>query len=260
MKVTVLSENTSKNGFETEHGLSLYIETQKHRILFDFGASDLFIRNAEKLGIDLGLVDIAFLSHGHYDHGGGLLAFLERNGIANVYMHEAVFEPHYNGNNAYIGLDPTLDGHPRYIKVRGDIVIDDELSFVGLDRLKRAVDSHGQKVKCGQYMEKERYVHEMYLKIHEGYKDYLISGCTHKGIINLVYAFRFQAFVGGLHTMKYDEIWDEEILIDIAQAVRNSYADYYTCHCTGKEQFLFIQKEAGEKMKEISCGETVYIE
>ena len=47
MKVTVLSENTSKSGLPTEHGLSLYIETEKHRILFDFGASDLFIRNAE---------------------------------------------------------------------------------------------------------------------------------------------------------------------------------------------------------------------
>ena len=53
MKVTVLSDNTSKSGLATEHGLSLYIETNKHRILFDFGASDLFVKNAERLGIDL---------------------------------------------------------------------------------------------------------------------------------------------------------------------------------------------------------------
>ncbi len=260
MKVTVLSENTSKSGLPTEHGLSLYIETEKHRILFDFGASDLFIRNAENLGIDLGLVDIAFLSHGHYDHGGGLLAFLERNGIANIYMHEAVFEEHYNGSNAYIGLDQTIDGHPRYIKVKEDVRIDDELSFVCLDRLKTSINANGQKVKRGPYMEKENYEHEMYLLIHEGYKEHLISGCTHKGIINLVYAFRFNTFIGGLHTMKYDEIWDEEILLDTAKAVRNSCADFYTCHCTGRDQFLFIQKEAGDKVKEISCGDTIYID
>ena len=259
MKVTVLSDNTSKSGLATEHGLSLYIETNKHRILFDFGASDLFVKNAERLGIDLGLVDIAFLSHGHYDHGGGILAFLERNGIANVYMHEAVFEPHYNGRNEYIGLDPTLDGHPRYIKVRGDITIDDELSFVCMDRLNKPVDTNGQKVKRGQYMEKERYEHEMYLLIREGYKIHLISGCAHKGIINLVYSFRFNTFFGGLHLMKYDPLWDEEILEDTANAIRNSCAEYYTCHCTGREQYLFLEDEVRGKMHAISCGETIVI-
>ena len=260
MKVTVLSDNMSKNGLLTEHGLSLYIETQKHRILFDFGASDLFIQNAEKLGLDLGLVDIAFLSHGHYDHGGGLMAFLERNGIANIYMHEAVFEPHYNGRNEYIGLDPTLDGHPRYVKVQGDVKIDDELSFVCMTRLKSPVHTNGQKVKLGPYMQNERYEHEMYLLIHEGYKDHLISGCAHKGIINLVHAFRFQTFIGGLHLMKLDPLWDEEILDDTVKAVKDSYAEYYTCHCTGKEQFLYLKDEIGEKMHEISCGETIEIQ
>ena len=257
MKVTVLSENTSTAGLPTEHGLSLYIETERHKILFDFGSSDLFYKNAERLGIDLGLVDIAFLSHGHYDHGGGLEKFLEINKIAYVYMNELAFEPHYNGRNAYIGLDPTLDGHPRYIKVRGDAVIDDELSFVSIKDLKKPVDTHGQKVKRGKLMQKETYEHEMYLMIREGYKTYLVSGCAHKGIINLVYALRFSAFIGGLHTMGYDEVCDEEILLDTANALKNSGAEFYTCHCTGKEQFLFLKKQVGDRVKSISCGETI---
>ena len=87
-----------------------------------------------------------------------------------------------------------------------------------------------------------------------------ISGCAHKGIINLVHAFRFQTFIGGLHLMKLDPLWDEEILDDTVKAVKDSYAEYYTCHCTGKEQFLYLKDEIGEKMHAISCGETIEIQ
>ena len=72
MKLTVLMENTTvREDLTAEHGLSLYIEANGKRILFDTGASATFADNAEKLGIDLSQVDLCILSHGHYDHGGG---------------------------------------------------------------------------------------------------------------------------------------------------------------------------------------------
>lgn len=260
MKVIVLSENTSKNGCLSEHGLSLYIETTKHRILFDFGASDNFVRNAAKLGVNLGLVDIAFLSHGHYDHGTGLLAFLDINKIANVYMHELAFEPHFNGQNAYIGLDPTVDGHPRIIKVRDDIRIDDELSFVTMKGRKRPIETNGLKVKRGKYIENEKFEHEMYLMIHEGYDNTLFSGCSHQGLINLIYGFQFDHFVGGFHFMKYEVVWDEDRLLEAAEAIRNSCAEFYTGHCTGAEQYQFLKDEVGAKLHDFSSGDVFYIE
>ena len=80
LKITALIENTTENpDIETEHGLSLYIETQKHRILFDMGQTDMFARNAERLGADISAVDIAVLSHGHYDHGNGFGRFFREN-------------------------------------------------------------------------------------------------------------------------------------------------------------------------------------
>ena len=80
MKVTTLMENTAcAERYAAEHGLSLFIETKKINILFDSGSSEAFADNAEKLGVDLGTADIAILSHGHYDHSGGLLRFLQRN-------------------------------------------------------------------------------------------------------------------------------------------------------------------------------------
>ena len=256
MKVTVLSENTSHSGFQTEHGLCLFIETQKHKILFDFGASPLFVKNAEKLGVDLGTVDVAFLSHGHYDHGGGMEAFLEINKIANIYMQEQVFEPHYNARNEYIGLDVTLDGHPRFIKVREDTVIDGELSFVTMKKGKKPVETHGLKVKRGKSMEKEDFVHEMYLQIHEGYKNFLISGCSHKGLINLIYTFRFDAFVGGFHFMKVSP-QNSDYLDAAAEDLLSYPAMYYTCHCTGLAQYGYLKKQMGDRLAYIAAGQSI---
>ena len=80
MKWTILSDNRSSDSrLSTEHGLSILLETERHKILLDTGASDVFIKNAEQLGIDLSDVDYVFISHGHSDHAGGLRYFLEYN-------------------------------------------------------------------------------------------------------------------------------------------------------------------------------------
>ena len=85
MRWTVLSDNRTNNpAFETEHGLSILLETEEHNILLDTGASDVFIRNAERLGIDLSTVDYVFISHGHSDHAGGLKHFMAINKKAKV--------------------------------------------------------------------------------------------------------------------------------------------------------------------------------
>lgn len=85
MKWTVLSDNRSSDSrLSTEHGLSILLETERHKILLDTGASDLFIRNAKQLGINLNDVDYVFISHGHSDHEGGLRYFLEHNRQAKV--------------------------------------------------------------------------------------------------------------------------------------------------------------------------------
>ncbi len=77
MKWTVLSDNRSNDScLFTEHGLSILLETERHKILLDTGASDVFIKNAEQLGLDLSTVDYVFISHGHSDHAGGLRSLL----------------------------------------------------------------------------------------------------------------------------------------------------------------------------------------
>ena len=76
MRIVCLIENSPGDpGCRFEHGLSVYLETERHRILADTGASDAFLHNAALTGVDLGTVDLLFLSHGHYDHAGGIPAF-----------------------------------------------------------------------------------------------------------------------------------------------------------------------------------------
>jgi len=86
MKWTVLVDNRTNDGtLQTEHGLAILLETEKHRVLLDTGASDMLIGNAECLGLDLGTVDYVFVSHGHSDHAGGLLfTGCAHSGLENI--------------------------------------------------------------------------------------------------------------------------------------------------------------------------------
>ena len=138
MKITSLVENTSKcENIESEHGLSLYIEANGWKILFDMGQTDLFSKNAKKLDIDLAEVDIAILSHGHYDHGGGLAKFMEINRKAPIYMHEKAFGAHYNGTEKYIGLDTSLINNPRIIYMHDPRKIDEGLTLYSCNEKDR---------------------------------------------------------------------------------------------------------------------------
>lgn len=86
-KVTILVDNQAGKGLIAEHGLSLWIETEDERILFDTGQGGVFANNAQMLGIDLGQTDMLVLSHGHYDHTGGIPQILQQARNINVYRH-----------------------------------------------------------------------------------------------------------------------------------------------------------------------------
>ena len=133
MKITVLTENTCPSGkYGSEHGLSLYIETQNKKILFDMGQTDIFAQNAKQLSVDLSLVDIAILSHGHYDHGGGLKAFCQLNDTAKICLRKGSFGDYValeeDGSLRYIGLDPTLQAYAdRLVFTEERAQLDEEL-------------------------------------------------------------------------------------------------------------------------------------
>lgn len=252
MKVTVLAENTTcAENVIVQHGLSLYLETGDLRILFDMGQSDAFIQNAQILGVDLSKVDIAVLSHGHYDHGGGLEAFLQINQKAPVYIHETAFGAYYNGTEKYIGLNLSLLGNPRLISTKGSLQLTPNLYLRDCNDLGWQFDSWGLTKREGEVFSPDDFGHEQYLEIREGQKRILVSGCSHKGILNIADHFQPDVLIGGFHLNKQE---DQLELQKIAEQLLAGNTCYFTGHCTGQNQFATMKAVMKKRLESLSTG------
>ena len=258
MIITALLENTSNRAdMQTEHGLSLYIETGTHKILFDMGQTDMFAENAAVLGVDLSRVDLAILSHGHYDHGGGLRKFLEINDCAPVYVSPLAFLPHYNGAEKYIGLDPALANHPRIVLTADTHRIDGSLCLYSCNGRERTrpLSHFGLTEKKNGALIPDDFRHEQYLLIEEDGKRILISGCSHKGIFDISEWFSPDILVGGFH---FSKIPPGAELEKMAKALAQYPTEFYTCHCTGAAQLEFMCRYM-PNLHGLSCGQRLIL-
>lgn len=258
MLITSLLENTTKRkDIGVEHGLSLYIEIGKHKILFDMGQTDLFHKNSLVLEKSIEDVEFAVLSHGHYDHGGGLDTFLKVNKSAPVYINKDAFLPHYNKDKKYIGLDRSLCDNKRLIYTDDEYKIDCGISLFTCNKMAKRYPEilSGLSEKAGDIFVPDDFRHEQYLLIEEEGKKVLISGCSHKGILDIASWFSADVIVGGFH---FSKLALDEKLISMAQTLARHKTKFYTCHCTGVDQFEFMKKDM-PSLKYLSCGETIII-
>ena len=258
MLIRVLMENSAMDErFIAEHGLSLYIEVNGKKILFDAGQTDAFALNAEKLGVDLAAVDLCVLSHGHYDHSGGLLRFLELNDHAPIYMHRHAVLPHYNGTEKYIGIADALIGHPRVILTKDELDLGNGLRLCTCNALASGcpASARGMTVKLGDTFMQDSFDHEQYLVIEENGKRTVISGCSHKGILDIVKWLEPDVLIGGFHFVKLDPAGDDrEYLESAAMQLMERDCTYYTGHCTGEAAFDFLRERMGNKLEAIPAG------
>ena len=260
MKITAIIENTSvQPEIGAEHGLSLYLEIGSRRVLFDAGQTDLLIKNAQALNIDLKQVDTVVLSHGHSDHGGGLPAFLEINRTAPVYASELCFEPYYNGSEKYIGLSKKLRCHSQFREVPEIRSLGDGMTLYPgrMVPTPRKVESYGLNVQVGGHLMPDHFLHEQYLLVEENGKRILFSGCSHRGILNIARHFKPDILVGGFHFKKLDVQKDQKLLEESARALLALPTKYYTCHCTGKEQYDFLKTIMGHRIEYLSAGTSI---
>jgi len=257
MKITVLIENTTlREDLSAEHGLSLLIETKSHTILFDAGQSVAFADNAEKLGIDLNKVDFCVLSHGHYDHGGGLRRFLEVNGHAPVYLSRYSFGEYFSSGK-YIGLNPDLEGNPRLIFVDDVLEIVPGITLCSCNDLMRpfSFGVFGQSVRKNGIHQDDTYLHEQYLLIEERGRKICFSGCSHKGVLNILSWFRPDVFFGGFHFIRMDPAGRD--LCDAMHQLEKFPTRYFTGHCTGSEQYAALKETLTNRIDYLSTGTVV---
>lgn len=250
MKLVTLVENTTNRADLTaEHGLSLYIETGGHKILFDAGESGCFADNAEALGVDLKTVDFAVLSHAHHDHGNGLVRFLQINDHAPAYLSRHAFAKRYNAKGKYIGIDPVLEGNRRLVFTDGEINLGDGISLHTIPT--PPADTAGMTVLENGVLLPEDFRHEQYLLVEEQGRRICVSGCSHKGILNIAKWFQPDVLIGGFHFMNVEE---DAVLIRAAEELLRYDTTYYTGHCTGEKQFAVMKERMGGRLHYLSTG------
>ena len=283
MKWTVLSDNRSKDSsLITEHGLSIFLQTERHKILLDTGASDVFIRNAEQLGLDLSDVDYVFISHGHSDHAGGLRYFLELNQKAKVIVSpDAIRGKFYSkrGNPHIITTEWPEIGKDRLVLIDHTCEITEGIHAIAhipqnhpmpkgnknlyVQNAKRRTSENNVVLASTLSSEEEfdevngDYNHDDFRHELALYIDGLLfTGCAHSGLENILAAcpWPVHTVVGGFHLL--DGMEPEEELIALALRLKTNYLNtkFYTSHCTGDNVYDVMKGVMGEQLQSFRCG------
>lgn len=267
MRIYTLAENTSKSEqFGSVHGLSFYINANGQNILFDMGPDGLFWENAKKLGVHPEDADLAVLSHGHNDHGGGLPIFLKENHTAKVYIRREAFEKHYSGaGNHYrdISIPKDMDTERFVFTDTVQTIAEGLTVFSNVTGKTLIPDSNRVLMKAwGDSMCRDDFTHEQSLIIEENGKLILIAGCAHRGIVNIqecaeqITGRPMDAVISGFHLCipRTGEPVAESFICEIAAWMKEKKAMYYTCHCTGLEAYKVLRRELGDKVEYLSSG------
>ncbi len=270
MKIVTLVENTSNfKNIRKQHGLSFYIETKNHKILFDVGPDDTFLKNANELGISIKDVDIVIISHGHVDHGGGLKTFLNENKTAKIYIRNNAFREYIIKLlflNINISLDFELQKLHNIVLVNEVHKIDDELILISNSSNKfDKPKNKGLYVKVNEEKKVDDFSHEQALIIKSEKGNTILTGCSHSGVLNFkqtaeeIISEKISHIIGGFHTASpiTKRIENKKYLENLFRDLLKSNSKYYTCHCTGKKAYKFLKEKMNDKIDYLSSGSII---
>ncbi len=276
MRITVLVENTGPSEFKIEHGLSLYIEFNDKKYLLDAGPSDSFFKNAHALSIDLGRVDKAVLSHGHYDHGDGFMVFLNQYKDKVVYGAKNIFDDYYSGSGGsvhYIGLSSKLKQMKnRFNTISKNTKIDEKIYLI-LDDVSNTKEIGVQKKlykKVDDVLQPDNFNHELSLVFDTPKGLVICNSCSHAGLESIVDNIKKRlnkpvyAYVGDLHmksTKNHIETssFTEEQIQNLCIFIEKNIQYVLTGHCTGNVSYDLLKKYLKDRIDFLTTGKTIEI-
>lgn len=234
MKISVLAENHAGSLTRAEHGLSYFIEFEEHRILFDTGQSDLFLENAEKMGLKIENPDCIVLSHGHFDHGNGL-EYLDHG---NMVCHPGCFVKRFGKNNSrYIGLKNTMEELSAKFNITtsaGPWPLGKKILFLG--KIPRSTDFESVNTTFIFENGNPDFVEDdsaVAMILPDGL--FIVTGCGHAGIVNTIEharkitgVNRISGIMGGFHLREIDV----QTLETVRYLKENNVRHVLPSHCT----------------------------
>lgn len=242
MEIKILCNNTSDGSFYSEHGLSILINDE---ILFDTGQTDVYIKNARRLNIDLKRIKKVFISHGHYDHIGGLI-FLQNFAQPEVYLHKKALVPKYSGER-FAGIP--YDWNNLKLKVNyldKDISVDNIHLITNVPFNKEIIDKKFRLENGRDFFEDE---------INLVIDNFLFTGCAHRGIENIVEytirRYKIKYVIGGFHLKNVSE----ERINKVIGVFKKYNLTVFPLHCTGEVATQMIKKELKENCIILNAGD-----
>jgi 7,8-dihydropterin-6-yl-methyl-4-(beta-D-ribofuranosyl)aminobenzene 5'-phosphate synthase len=266
--ITILVDNQAGSGLTSEHGFSLWIEAAGRHILFDTGQGPALPFNARALGVDLAETDLLVLSHGHYDHTGGIPHVLHASPKVHVYCHPGVVQPRYSLRNgspqpahmpseSMAALDRLPEKHLHWTSEA--VMLSDNIGLTGpIPRQIPFEDTGGAFFLDPESRQPDPIEDDLALWIKTDAGLVVCVGCCHAGIVNTLNHVRrlsgdarIRAVIGGLHLLNADHLrLDQTLAVMSALPIET----VIPCHCTGDRALDQLEAVMGAKILRSSSG------
>lgn len=269
MIATILTDNIAKENLESEWGLSIFITYKDKKILLDTGATDKFLNNAAKLGIDISEVDYGVLSHAHYDHADGMEHFFRNNEKAHFYLRQGCEENCYGKYfifSRYVGIKKGIleKYKERIIYARGDCEIASGIYLI--PHKTEGLSAIGKKNKM--YVKKDKwqpddFSHEQSLVLDTEKGLVIFNSCSHGGVDTIIKEVvstfpnkKIASYIGGFHLFGKSE---SEVRTLGKKLSEIEIENIYTGHCTGKKAYRILKEELGDRIEQIKTGMEIHL-
>jgi len=263
MKITVLCNDKALTGFRSEHGLSLLIEINGRYYLFDAGSTDVALKNAEKLNIDISKIEAIVISHGHYDHIGGLKEFLKvLKRKIKVYIGCNALLPKFSGSK-YAGAPDSIEEYENlgaeFCEIRNITPLDKGV-YIFPKVPFTTWESPPKKFSIieGNQKKRDLFDDELIMVFVENNSTTVVTGCSHRGIVNIVLEvsryWKIRNLVGGLHLLDKGQPEIEKIC-SIFEDLK--IENIFVGHCTGDSAIRIFKQDLNAKTEEIMAGQVL---